>query len=192
MTTIGGTGKPRARQNVSGPNNENGAGSVGGARVARGPDTLVLERIRDDVPAPVLRAQSTPDGHADVAEEDLVEVALADHRRNLSDLDAWEIHRDEQDEPDEDTRADADAGDDVEELSMAKTAKSTEMPDQPVFRTSGGREVYGGGGIAPDIEFEIREYSELERRLERDGLFFTFAVDYSTQHDIENQQEPGC
>jgi carboxyl-terminal processing protease len=58
-----------------------------------------------------------------------------------------------------------------------------------VFRTSGGRLVYGGGGITPDVEFEPQTYAELERRLERDGLFFTFAVNYSMKHKVPENFE---
>ena len=58
-----------------------------------------------------------------------------------------------------------------------------------VFRTSGGRLVYGGGGITPDVEFEPQNYAELERRLERDGLFFTFAVNYSTKNKVPQNFE---
>jgi carboxyl-terminal processing protease len=61
--------------------------------------------------------------------------------------------------------------------------------DRPVFNTSGGRVVYGGGGITPDLEFEPIEYGDLERRLERDALFFTFAVDYSTKNEVKEDFE---
>jgi carboxyl-terminal processing protease len=60
---------------------------------------------------------------------------------------------------------------------------------RPVFRTSGGRLVYGGGGITPDVEIEPQTYAELERRLESDGLFFTFAVNYSMKHKVPENFE---
>jgi hypothetical protein len=44
--------------------------------------------------------------------------------------------------------------------------------------------VFGGGGITPDLEFEPREYTDLQRRLERDALGFSFAVDYLKTHNI--------
>jgi carboxyl-terminal processing protease len=60
---------------------------------------------------------------------------------------------------------------------------------RPVFRTSSGRLVYGGGGITPDLEFEPLTYGEIERRLERDQLFFTFALNYSMKNKVpENFQ----
>jgi len=52
--------------------------------------------------------------------------------------------------------------------------------DLPIFYTSNGRVVYGGGGITPDVEFEPREYTDLQRRLERDALAFSYVVDYFT------------
>jgi carboxyl-terminal processing protease len=60
---------------------------------------------------------------------------------------------------------------------------------RPVYRTSAGRLVYGGGGITPDITFEPQTYGELERRLERDGLFFTFALDYSMKNKVPQNFE---
>ncbi len=57
--------------------------------------------------------------------------------------------------------------------------------DPPVYHTSSGRVVYGGGGITPDLVFEPQTYNELERHLERDGLFFTFSIEYSTTHKID-------
>jgi carboxyl-terminal processing protease len=47
------------------------------------------------------------------------------------------------------------------------------------FRTAGGRIVYGGGGITPDWELPLPEYTDLERRLEQLGVFFSFAVSYT-------------
>jgi carboxyl-terminal processing protease len=60
---------------------------------------------------------------------------------------------------------------------------------KPVFRTSSGRLVYGGGGITPDLEFEPQTYAELERRLERDQLFFTFALNYSMKNKVPQDFE---
>jgi carboxyl-terminal processing protease len=49
--------------------------------------------------------------------------------------------------------------------------------DKPVFYTSSGRIVYGGGGITPDLEFEPLYYTELQRHLERQTMAFKFAVE---------------
>jgi len=56
--------------------------------------------------------------------------------------------------------------------------------DKPVYYTSGGRMVYGGGGITPDLEFEMQRYTDLQRRLERDALAFSFIVVYAQKNEI--------
>jgi carboxyl-terminal processing protease len=48
--------------------------------------------------------------------------------------------------------------------------------------TDAGRTVYGGGGIAPDFEVELREPSEFITRMYRTSSFFRFAVEYLTGH----------
>jgi carboxyl-terminal processing protease len=59
--------------------------------------------------------------------------------------------------------------------------------EKPVYYTSSGRIVYGGGGITPDLEFEPEVYTDLERRLERDALAFSFAVEYLTHNEIDEK-----
>ncbi len=74
-----------------------------------------------------------------------------------------------------------------EERLDAGTSELEEVKDaveKPIFYTSSGRVVYGGGGITPDLEYTPREYTELMRRMERDGLGFSFAVDYLKNHQI--------
>jgi carboxyl-terminal processing protease len=61
---------------------------------------------------------------------------------------------------------------------------------RPIFRTKGGRIVYGGGGITPDIEIEQTKLSKLMTQVERKTLFFKFAVSYSVEHpEIERDFE---
>jgi carboxyl-terminal processing protease len=67
----------------------------------------------------------------------------------------------------------------VSELQEVKDAQ-----EKPVFYTSSGRVVFGGGGITPDLEYETREYTDLQRRLERDALGFSFAVEYAKSHPV--------
>jgi carboxyl-terminal processing protease len=57
-----------------------------------------------------------------------------------------------------------------------------------VFRTDLGREVYGGGGITPDIESEGREISTLLQYLLSRSTFFDFANSYTSAHAIESPQ----
>ncbi|MEW6686697.1 MAG: S41 family peptidase [Candidatus Edwardsbacteria bacterium] len=74
------------------------------------------------------------------------------------------IHRDV---PEEDTTA------------LEDTTKSKE-----IFYTVGKfhRNVYGGGGIAPDIVLESPQMGKLAQDLVRKGLFFKFAVKYTVTH----------
>ena len=54
--------------------------------------------------------------------------------------------------------------------------------EKPLYYTKGGRKVYGGGGIAPDVKFEPRKLKKLEFDLVSKGLFFEFAVHYVATH----------
>jgi carboxyl-terminal processing protease len=76
----------------------------------------------------------------------------------------------------------------------------TEGPDsivtaqKEVYYTIGGRKVYGGGGIVPDIEIEYPTLKPIEYNLERQSMFFNFAVSYIAKHpnlpvefEIDNQ-----
>jgi carboxyl-terminal processing protease len=57
----------------------------------------------------------------------------------------------------------------------------------PVYYTDLGREVYGGGGIAPDIHIEPAPLSaDLQYLLSRNA-FFDFSVEYVQTHRIENR-----
>jgi carboxyl-terminal processing protease len=54
--------------------------------------------------------------------------------------------------------------------------------DKEVFHTKGGRKVYGGGGVVPDIEIPPEEMQPLEMNLLRHSMFFSFAVSYIAEH----------
>lgn len=58
----------------------------------------------------------------------------------------------------------------------------TTEQEKPIFYTSSGRTVYGGGGITPDVEYKPPRLTKLEVELERKGLFFAFAVHYTAEH----------
>jgi carboxyl-terminal processing protease len=55
-----------------------------------------------------------------------------------------------------------------------------------VFRTDLGREVYGGGGITPDIEIEPAELDPNSQYLLSRNAFFDFAVEYTQKNSIES------
>jgi len=66
-----------------------------------------------------------------------------------------------------------------------QTAPEEETP-RPVYQTSLGRTVYGGGGITPDVNVpaEGRQLSAAFRRLyfAEDRLFYTFCESYAASH----------
>jgi carboxyl-terminal processing protease len=80
-----------------------------------------------------------------------------------------------------DSAATAKMDDPAGESDIVTAADET---DKPIFYTAAGRVVYGGGGITPDLEFEPLKYTELQRKLERDVKFFTFAIEYSKTRKI--------
>ncbi len=59
--------------------------------------------------------------------------------------------------------------------------------DRPVFTTAGGRTVYGGGGIHPDIEIEPTRVSRIAAFMYRAPLrlFFRYGVRYAAGHAAE-------
>jgi len=57
-----------------------------------------------------------------------------------------------------------------------------EQEERGEFRTAGGRIVYGGGGIRPDIVVEPRKLSELEKELLRKSMLFNYAVSFAVNH----------
>jgi len=64
-----------------------------------------------------------------------------------------------------------------------KTADdSLSVTDKEIYYTNGGRAVYGGGGIVPDIEVDRDTWKPIEINLERQSLPFDFAVKYVSEH----------
>ncbi len=51
-----------------------------------------------------------------------------------------------------------------------------------VYRTEGGREVKGGGGVVPDIIIQEEDMNLLEAALIYGGYYFDFAVEYLKNH----------
>src|SRR5262249_50188929 len=104
------------------------------------------------------------------------------------------IHKDSNDHP-QSTEVASNGDDSTDDDSAAPSApdakidgKNSELKEvkdaekKPVFYTSSGRVVYGGGGITPDLELPVREYTDLQRALEKDYLGFSFAMDYLKTH----------
>ena len=70
----------------------------------------------------------------------------------------------------------------MEENSEAKKDESDSTQEKQKFFTKGGREVYGGGGIAPDVVVHYEDLSPLEYNLLAKLSFFDFAVHYTATH----------
>ncbi len=57
----------------------------------------------------------------------------------------------------------------------------------PVYHTDLGRDVYGGGGITPDVMVEAGELSPYSQFLISRNAHFDFAVDYVRRHKVTSQ-----
>lgn len=74
----------------------------------------------------------------------------------------------------------------AEEIDTSSVAEKPEM-----FFTNGGRIVYGGGGIVPDVVLSNEVLQPIEVNLERKQLFFDFAIRYTSEHkDLPRSFEP--
>jgi carboxyl-terminal processing protease len=78
--------------------------------------------------------------------------------------------------------------------NMEEGGDSIVTAQKEVFYTKGGRKVYGGGGIVPDIEVDYPTLKPIEYNLERQSMFFNFAVTYISKHlnlpidfEVDNQ-----
>ncbi len=60
--------------------------------------------------------------------------------------------------------------------------ETEDQKDKPVFHTSTGRTVYGGGGITPDIKIPNKSISNFVTELIFKRLFFEFGSSYIVQH----------
>jgi carboxyl-terminal processing protease len=60
---------------------------------------------------------------------------------------------------------------------------------RPVFKTSGGRKIYGGGGITPDYIVKYDSVTQLTLVISRRNLFYEFVTKYlnSHQNDIKGK-----
>lgn len=54
--------------------------------------------------------------------------------------------------------------------------------DKPVFKTSAGRKVFGGGGITPDVRIPSEQTSFTTVKLIQSQIFFDFASEFATEH----------
>ncbi len=57
------------------------------------------------------------------------------------------------------------------------------------FKTKGGRTVYDGGGILPDIEVETAKFSPITTALLKDNAIFDYATDYYYKNSMNDSSE---
>jgi carboxyl-terminal processing protease len=64
---------------------------------------------------------------------------------------------------------------------------STKMPDSLKFKTPGGKVVYGGGGIFPDVFVPVEKVDKMKLyvNLINKGIIYQFAFDYTDKHRTE-------
>jgi carboxyl-terminal processing protease len=60
--------------------------------------------------------------------------------------------------------------------------RGTPTPHTEVRLTDGGRKVYGGGGITPDVKVAPQKLNDTQRTLIQNGVFFSFAQKYLAVH----------
>ncbi len=64
--------------------------------------------------------------------------------------------------------------------------------NDPVFRTDLGREVFGGGGVTPDVLVENELLKPFSQMLLSKNCFLNFAVDYIAKNEVPNRDwRPG-
>jgi len=66
-------------------------------------------------------------------------------------------------------------------IPAADTVSKDTAQDAHVFYTAGGRKMYGGGGITPDVDIEQKAIPWIAQIQERMSLYFRFAVKYRSQ-----------
>ena len=69
----------------------------------------------------------------------------------------------------------------IQKQNYSSWSDST-VDTQTIYYTARGREVYGGGGIAPDIIASYPPVSDYVVDMRRKSLFFNFAVHYANAH----------
>jgi len=71
----------------------------------------------------------------------------------------------------------------VDSLRTSPADEELSRLDKEEFLTDSGRVVYGGGGVTPDIEIDQDFLGDFEVAVERDGVLFSYAVDYASDHE---------
>ena len=74
-----------------------------------------------------------------------------------------------------------------ESVASDSAAGETDGSDRTSYETRIGRTVYGGGGIAPDVEIEVPVYPNLIRALNNQSMFIKFAIHYVSNNPEADQ-----
>lgn len=69
-------------------------------------------------------------------------------------------------------------------LSAGDDGESEPVPPEEIFYTDIGREVYGGGGITPDVVVEMEEIPEMAQYMLARNAFFDFAVELNNRNPV--------
>jgi len=70
----------------------------------------------------------------------------------------------------------------IQRIDYSSKKETSAEEKAKIYRTAGGREVHGGGGIAPDVLVELPFLQRMAVDLRRKSMYFNFAVDYMTSH----------
>ena len=74
-----------------------------------------------------------------------------------------------------------------ESVASDSAPGETDGSDRTSYETRIGRTVYGGGGIAPDVEIEVPAYPNLIRALNNQSMFIKFAIHYVSNNPEADQ-----
>lgn len=74
-----------------------------------------------------------------------------------------------------------------ESVAPDSAAGEKDGSDRTSYETRIGRTVYGGGGIAPDVEIEVPAYPNLIRALNNQSMFIKFAIHYVSNNPVADQ-----
>jgi carboxyl-terminal processing protease len=74
--------------------------------------------------------------------------------------------------------------DELAEFSEEGEDDEADLSERPEYRTAGGRLVYGGGGVTPDIIVEAGRRPDVVVDLERREEFFEFAIEYAAANEL--------
>jgi len=78
-------------------------------------------------------------------------------------------------------RSSASSEDTDDLISSPADTLQKDTAEAQVFYTAGGRKMYGGGGITPDVDIEQKPIPWIAQIQERMSLYFRFAVKYRSQ-----------